>query len=116
MFLIRSLITNKLRPYQKAPIHQTVKEGGCFPVYGCSGLLVLRVHARNLSQDRAVLGGEVGESIYEDKDPFSPSWRGGFPGPARRTSGGQERPGLQGCRLRIDLRKADFIFTPVDKK
>lgn len=49
MFLIKSLITNKLRPYRRARIRQTVKEGGCFPAYGCSGLLVLRVHALNLS-------------------------------------------------------------------
>lgn len=101
MFLIRSLITNKLRPYQKAPIHQTAKEGGCFPVYGCSGPLVLCVHALNLSQAWPVPGGSR-RSIYEDKTPFCLSWKGGIPGPAgRRTSGGQESPGLQGCRLMI---------------
>lgn len=85
MFLIRSLITNKLRPYQEAPIHQTVKEGDCFHVYGGFRPLVLHEHALNLSRDRPVL-----ESICEDKDPFSLPWRDGLPGPAGRIRCGQD--------------------------
>lgn len=89
MFLIRSLITNKLRPYQKAPIYQTVKEGGCFRVYGCSGPLVLYGHALNLSQDWPVL-----ECVAADEDPFSLPWRDGLPGLVGRTSARQDGPGL----------------------
>lgn len=97
MFLIRSLITNKLRPYWKAHSSDSQGELG-FPVYGSLGLVASEKYALQQSQ---------GWPVFQGQESCSQIWEaGGCTQVAGESSGlhtcGKQRPLFQVREWELD--------------